>query len=210
MVKLFCAIPGTRGSAFSVEVDEDETVDDLKKVIKKENPSTITCDTKDLQLFLTKTGERSWLSSKDPDVISMRSGSIPERVKALLNVEMDPADEIGDLFDDVPKKTVHVLVVVPQDERSGTGVPAALPEGPVVNLSACEGLLAFLEGEMTNKHAIISRPHILDDDSLEFQLVGREEAIKTAAGCFSNIIIARSSTTTTYRTRAAQAPPRWT
>ncbi|KUF89633.1 Long-chain-fatty-acid--CoA ligase ACSBG2 [Phytophthora nicotianae] len=46
----------------------------------------------------------------------MRSGVIPEKVNALLDVEMDPADEIGDLFgDDAPtKKTIHVLVVVPE------------------------------------------------------------------------------------------------
>ncbi|KAL7688830.1 hypothetical protein Plhal304r1_c018g0065571 [Plasmopara halstedii] len=41
----------------------------------------------------------------------MRSGVIPEKVKALLDVEMDPADEIGDLFGDAPtKRTIHVLV----------------------------------------------------------------------------------------------------
>ncbi|GMF38652.1 unnamed protein product [Phytophthora lilii] len=45
----------------------------------------------------------------------MRSGGVPELVKALLDVEMDPADEIGDLFGDAPtKRTIHVLVVVPR------------------------------------------------------------------------------------------------
>ncbi|KAG3109837.1 hypothetical protein C6341_g27935 [Phytophthora cactorum] len=42
MVKLFCAIVGVAGSAFSVRVDESdepESVDDLKKEIKKEKPN---------------------------------------------------------------------------------------------------------------------------------------------------------------------------
>ncbi|EGZ25903.1 hypothetical protein PHYSODRAFT_421021, partial [Phytophthora sojae] len=103
---------GVAGSAFSVRVDESDTVDDLKKAIKAENPATITCDAKDLQLSLAKTADGAWLSSKDPDVISMRSGGIPEQVKTLLNVEMDPADEIADVFVPAPqKKQVHVLVV---------------------------------------------------------------------------------------------------
>ncbi|KAF4032786.1 hypothetical protein GN244_ATG15296 [Phytophthora infestans] len=78
-------------------------------------------------------------------------------------------------------------------------VPAAVPMGPNVNLSSCEDLLAFLENDMINKEAVVSRPHILESDSLQFQLVGREEALTTAAECFSNII-ARSGTASTDHT----------
>ncbi|KAF4032779.1 hypothetical protein GN244_ATG15286 [Phytophthora infestans] len=72
--------------------------------------------------------------------------------------------------------------------------------GPNVNLSSCEDLLAFLENDMINKEAIVSRPHILGADKLQFRLVGREETLTTAAECFSNII-ARSGTAGTDRTK---------
>ncbi|KAK1929410.1 hypothetical protein P3T76_015183 [Phytophthora citrophthora] len=111
MVKFFCAIVGAAGSAFSVRVDESDTVDDLKKVIKAEKMYQFPAD--ELQLFLAKTADGGWLRSDDPDVTSMRSGAIPEQVKKLLNEEIDPAEEIGDLFGGAPKKkTIHVLVVV--------------------------------------------------------------------------------------------------
>ncbi|KAF4146211.1 hypothetical protein GN958_ATG04686 [Phytophthora infestans] len=71
--------------------------------------------------------------------------------------------------------------------------------GPNVNLSSCEDLLAFLENDMINKEAIVSRPHILGADSLQFRLVGREKALMKTAKCFLNII-ARSGTASTDRT----------
>ncbi|KAG6948517.1 hypothetical protein JG687_00015427 [Phytophthora cactorum] len=55
----------------------------------------------------------------------MRSGSIPEQV--------DPTDEIGDVFGGAPvKKTIHVLVVVPKDAGVGARVGVALikPSAP--------------------------------------------------------------------------------
>ncbi|KAF4146719.1 hypothetical protein GN958_ATG04098 [Phytophthora infestans] len=100
---------------------------------------------------------------------------------------------------------VHVLVVVPVGAGVGVGqdvsmdVPAAVPMGPNVNLSSCEDLFAFLENDMINKEAIVSRPHILGADSLQFQLVGREKALMKTAKCFLNII-ARSGTASTDRT----------
>ncbi|KAG2759232.1 hypothetical protein Pcac1_g28711 [Phytophthora cactorum] len=36
MVKFFCAIVGEAGSAFSVRVDESDSVDDLKKAIAED------------------------------------------------------------------------------------------------------------------------------------------------------------------------------
>ncbi|OWZ24572.1 Crinkler (CRN) [Phytophthora megakarya] len=104
-------------SAFHVNIDENETVDDLKEAIQKENANDLKdVDAKDLQLFMAKTEGGEWLKSKDPDVISIRSGGIPEQVKTLLNVEMDAADEIGDVFGGAPtKKTIHVLVLADQE-----------------------------------------------------------------------------------------------
>ncbi|GMF38224.1 unnamed protein product [Phytophthora lilii] len=113
MVKLFCAIVGAVGSAFSVRVDEDDSVDDLKKAIKAENATTITGDAKDLQLFLAKKEDGAWLKSKD--LLRMRKGEISDEVESLyMNEEMDdPTDKICAKFPSaIPDGTIHVLVVV--------------------------------------------------------------------------------------------------
>ncbi|KAK1928937.1 hypothetical protein P3T76_015577 [Phytophthora citrophthora] len=114
MVKLFCAVVGAAGSAFEVDIAEDASVSALKEAIKNKKKNALDgVDPDDLQLFLAKTADGGWLRSDDPDVTSMRSGAIPEQVKKLLNEEIDPAEEIGDLFGGAPtKKTIHVLVVV--------------------------------------------------------------------------------------------------
>ncbi|EGZ22659.1 hypothetical protein PHYSODRAFT_411345, partial [Phytophthora sojae] len=111
-VKFFCAIVGVAGSAFEVDIDDAESVSALKKAIKAENPATITCDAKDLQLSLAKTADGAWLLSNDPDVVAMRSGAVSEKVQNLLNEQIDPAEEIADVFVPAPqKKQIHVLVV---------------------------------------------------------------------------------------------------
>ncbi|KAK1938141.1 hypothetical protein P3T76_009291 [Phytophthora citrophthora] len=65
MVKLFCAIVGTQGSAFPVNIGESESVGDLKKAIKVEKMYQFPAD--ELQLFLSKKdkGEGAWLSEED-------------------------------------------------------------------------------------------------------------------------------------------------
>eukprot|EP00644_Phytophthora_capsici_P012010 jgi/Phyca11/83070/gw1.12.944.1 len=73
MMKLFCAIVGAQGTAFSVDIDVSQSVGDLKKAIKHKNED-IKCPHRDLQLFLAKNEKDEWLSSKDPDVIFMRNG----------------------------------------------------------------------------------------------------------------------------------------
>ncbi|KAG3091687.1 hypothetical protein PC122_g6881 [Phytophthora cactorum] len=98
MVKLFCAIVGVAGSAFSVRVDESdepESVDDLKKEIKKEKPNDFKdVDADKLQLFLAKTDDGAWLKSKD--LLRMRKGEIPNEVESrYMNEELeDPTDKI--------------------------------------------------------------------------------------------------------------------
>ncbi|GMF27923.1 unnamed protein product [Phytophthora fragariaefolia] len=103
----------SRGSA--------DTVDDLKDVIKEKNPATITCDAKDLKLSLAKTADGAWLPSNDPDVVAMRSGAVSEKVQNLLNGQIDPAEEISDVFVPAPqKKQIHVLVVVPDKQQAAS------------------------------------------------------------------------------------------
>eukprot|EP00644_Phytophthora_capsici_P016688 jgi/Phyca11/50944/gw1.47.206.1 len=61
MVTVFCAIVGVPRSVFSVKIDENESVAELKKAIKKEIPARFQCDAMDLQLYLTKKGD-VWLT----------------------------------------------------------------------------------------------------------------------------------------------------
>eukprot|EP00644_Phytophthora_capsici_P006631 jgi/Phyca11/508616/fgenesh2_kg.PHYCAscaffold_36_\ len=113
MVKLFCAIVGVTGGAFEVKIGYTKSVDHLKDAIKTVNKITLKdVDAPDLQLFLAKPKDGPWLRADNSDVISMRSGAIPEQVKKLMNEEMNPAARIGDLFGDAkPTMEIHVLKV---------------------------------------------------------------------------------------------------
>ncbi|KAG3230440.1 hypothetical protein PI124_g24462 [Phytophthora idaei] len=67
MVTLYCAVVGVAGSTFPVDIDETLSVGHLKDAIKEKNSNTVTCDAKDLQLFLAKTADGAWLQNDDPD-----------------------------------------------------------------------------------------------------------------------------------------------
>ncbi|KAG3123481.1 hypothetical protein PC128_g27620 [Phytophthora cactorum] len=70
-ISLECAIVGQAGT-FDVTTDDGKKVSVLKDAIKGKNPATITCDVKDLQLFLAKTADGAWLSSPSEDTKSYR------------------------------------------------------------------------------------------------------------------------------------------
>ncbi|EGZ17267.1 hypothetical protein PHYSODRAFT_431598, partial [Phytophthora sojae] len=70
---LSCAVVGAAGSAIPVDIDENKLVGHLKKAIKAEKPNDFKdVDADKLQLFLAKTADGAWLSSKDPDVTFLR------------------------------------------------------------------------------------------------------------------------------------------
>ncbi|KAG2949993.1 hypothetical protein PC117_g4814 [Phytophthora cactorum] len=126
VVSLQCVIAGQAGSSFDVEIDDAAKVSKLKDAIKAKNSSTITCDAKDLQLFLAKTGD-AWLTEKD-----VKKGVSDTSDLELLDVAGAPLNLVGlseeDVRfrvtkEDVKAKTtpVHVLVVVPRS----TGEDAA-------------------------------------------------------------------------------------
>ncbi|KAI9985264.1 hypothetical protein PInf_004590 [Phytophthora infestans] len=196
MVKLFCAVVGEQGSAFSVKIDASESVDDLRNMIR-DHPQFGHPNSK-MELFLAKKGG-AWLTENEVKGVSDTSGlKHLDAARAKLRrvglseekmVEVDEDDEAAG------NGLVNVLVVVPSDDVVvPVSVPVAVPTGPEVDLRSCDHLLAFLESEMKNKAAIVSRPHILAQESLEFRLVGREQAIETASKCFKNIITHASRT----------------
>ncbi|KUF83787.1 hypothetical protein AM588_10000602 [Phytophthora nicotianae] len=76
MVKLFCALVGVKGNAFSVTIDASESVDDLKKAIKKEKENKIKCDADELQLFLAREGDEN-------DVKKLKKGEKTALIEAL-------------------------------------------------------------------------------------------------------------------------------
>ncbi|KAG1708294.1 hypothetical protein DVH05_024974 [Phytophthora capsici] len=122
MVELFCAIVGTTESAFSVRVNESDSVYDLKEAIKGKNDD-MKCPARKLQLFLAKTTDDAWLKSKDH--LRMRKGEIPNEVESrYMNEELeDPTDRISTKFPiEIPDGSIHVLVVSPPpDENTSPG-----------------------------------------------------------------------------------------
>ncbi|GMF41742.1 unnamed protein product [Phytophthora lilii] len=120
MVKLFCAIVGVAGSAFSVQVDESDSVDDLKDVIKVKKPDTIKCEADKLQLFLSKK-DGAWLDGAGAAAVALDERGHPQGC-----VQMDPTlwiknpNHFGDNFQP-GEGQVHVLVVVPGHVRVDIG-----------------------------------------------------------------------------------------
>ncbi|KAE8879025.1 hypothetical protein PF007_g24604 [Phytophthora fragariae] len=120
MVKLFCAIVGVVGSAFSVRVDESDSVDDLKDAIKAKKMYQFPADV--LQLFLAKKdkGDGAWLTEADVNNgVKDTDGLTPLDVAgAPLNLVDLSAEDVRFRVtkeDIIAKKTpVHVLVVVPE------------------------------------------------------------------------------------------------
>ncbi|ETM03299.1 hypothetical protein L917_00454, partial [Phytophthora nicotianae] len=120
MVKLLCAIVGVAGSAFSVRVDESDSVGDLKDVIKGKKTNDLKdVDADKLQLFLAKAekGAGAWLTEND-----LKEGLSDTSDLEQLDVAGAPLNLVGlseeDVWfrvtkEDVKAKTVpvHVLVV---------------------------------------------------------------------------------------------------
>ncbi|EGZ28884.1 hypothetical protein PHYSODRAFT_474854 [Phytophthora sojae] len=101
MVKLFCAVVGVAGSAFSVRVDESDTVDDLKKAIKAEKTNDFKdIDADKLELYVAKR-DGEWLT--EADVKSGHHG--PRAVGSGAAAGRGP---------------VNVLVMLPEQEHAQT------------------------------------------------------------------------------------------
>ncbi|KAG3198053.1 hypothetical protein PC129_g24429 [Phytophthora cactorum] len=132
MVKLFCAIVGEAGSAFSVRLDESDSVDDLKKAIAEDQKYDFAASK--LQLFLAKKddGAGAWLTEKD-----VKEGVSDTTGLKLLDAVRAEIGDVGLSQDDVRlqvakeevaalKGPVHVLVVVPEQ---GTSAPLVSDDG---------------------------------------------------------------------------------
>ncbi|RAW25370.1 hypothetical protein PC110_g18206 [Phytophthora cactorum] len=117
MVQLFCAIVGEAGSAFSVRVDESDSVDDLKDAIKEKNlddPTLKNVAAKNLQLFLAKKDDGAWLTDDEALDAMLQTGvdtSLYEKMRGSWRLNKPKLFGPGvSLGEDV----IHVLVVVPE------------------------------------------------------------------------------------------------
>ncbi|KAF1324559.1 hypothetical protein FI667_g9722, partial [Globisporangium splendens] len=114
-MKLFCVFVGMNSSAFSVDIDESDTVGDLKDAIKTEKANDLkSVDADRLRLYLAKRGN-SWLPSRDDDVVALKKGEIPNGIASLLTEEMEAAFRIDNQMhfgkNFVPSEgDIHVLV----------------------------------------------------------------------------------------------------
>ncbi|GMF30074.1 unnamed protein product [Phytophthora lilii] len=135
MVKLFCAIVGVAGSAFSVRVDESDSVDDLKKAIKVEKPNDFKDVNADkLQPFLAKKKDGGWLDGAGLAGVTLDEAGAPvsrdesgapqgfKKMDPLLWVNNDK--HFGKNFRPA-EGDVHVLVVVPDHYRVNIGGTAS-------------------------------------------------------------------------------------
>ncbi|KAJ0401146.1 hypothetical protein ATCC90586_000246 [Pythium insidiosum] len=151
MVKLFCAVVGV-GSVFPVDIDISETVGDLKKKIKEEDPNLFSFGAARLKLYLAR-GDDAWLNSRDEDMKALKKGEIPNRIKHLMREELQML-EAWDLNDEIyfgtnfvrAKGDIHVLVELP----SPFAVPPVqqtglwLVRGSIANAISTKGIRAKL------------------------------------------------------------------
>ncbi|TDH70048.1 hypothetical protein CCR75_000818 [Bremia lactucae] len=123
MVTLLCVIVGVAGDAFSVDIDTNMLVDQLKVKIKEKNELVLDeVDAKELQLFLAKTADDKWFSSRSEDMEKLMEGEKTALVEALTSQDKKLQEE--DLLEDVligmerpSARQIHVLVVVPDPEN---------------------------------------------------------------------------------------------
>ncbi|KAL3659038.1 hypothetical protein V7S43_015922 [Phytophthora oleae] len=166
---------GLASDTFSVDINEDKLVDELNGAKKTEKSDTIKCEEDLLRLFLAKNNG-TWLTEAAvkegvSDVIDLKPlEAVRAKLRLVGLLEKDVSQ--GDEKDEAEGKgPVNVVVVIPTAE----------PIGPCLDYFSSGHLFAFLESEMTDKEKIVSSPHILAPASLQFPLVGREQAITTAA-----------------------------
>ncbi len=109
LVSLFCLLCGEATEhAFPVKIAKEETVGDLKKLIKAEKAP-------DLDTFPADK-----LTLWSVSITSSDDTAIPE-FSRLAKHKLQPVENIGEVFPSLQKKHIHIIVDVPS-------VTASLPE----------------------------------------------------------------------------------
>nr|QUJ09336.1 crinkler 10 [Plasmopara viticola] len=147
MVKLFCALVGVAGSAFSVQKDESDSVDKLKDAIKKKKSGTIKGEADKLQLFLATTSDNAWLESDSEDVMNLKKGEQNIAIKAMTNEEKEIQGEsrVQNVLVGMPEPStdqIHLLVVIPEQKQAQ--IELWLATGFVENALTTKGIRSKL------------------------------------------------------------------
>ena len=110
-MNLFCLVDGEATStAFSVKIPSNDTVDDLKNLIKTAlSPQFDDIAAKDITLWRV---DQPVIAANKHNPILLSAIEFP--------TELDPTDDISDVFEHhPPKKTIHIIVQLPSQSRSG-------------------------------------------------------------------------------------------
>ena len=127
--KLFCVIPDGK-PAFVVNIDETETVADLKDKIKEKKPLTLaTVETEALELYRINAFGNNLQERRKALEDEIRR--IEDIRKASSDSELDNLELLEVVFNNTPPphKTIHILVVVPSGEPAPS-LPADVPPPP--------------------------------------------------------------------------------
>ncbi|GMF27374.1 unnamed protein product [Phytophthora fragariaefolia] len=119
-MKLVCAIVGAPGEVFRVEITEDNSVYDLKTIIKAKKPLFFRCiSAMHLALYLAKK-DGAWLPYNDPTTRDLRKGVIHPDVQTIIDANQLRATRsiarvLATSNTTNPKsRQIHVLVKVPE------------------------------------------------------------------------------------------------
>ncbi|KAF8914829.1 hypothetical protein BGZ58_005651, partial [Dissophora ornata] len=110
---LFCLVDGEATSnAFSVKISSSDSVDDLRELIKSKKPVDFEhVDANNLTLW--RVSHPVIAANKHQSVLLSAIDS---------PVELDPTDDIADVFPEVPpKKTIHIIVQRPPPQVHAPG-----------------------------------------------------------------------------------------
>ncbi|KAF9314061.1 hypothetical protein BG003_004554 [Podila horticola] len=109
ILTLFCLVDGEATStAFSIKIPSNDTVDDLKKLIKVEKANDFS-DIDANQLTLWRVSIPVVTANRNKPINLTEIDSI---------TELDPTDDVSYVFtDQPPKKTIHIIVQRPPREE---------------------------------------------------------------------------------------------
>ena len=124
---LFCAILG-ENSPLSVPFDETQIVDELKKLIKKEAAQTLaSVDAHNLTLYEVN------IDISSDEALKQVTGKVSQNTTYTQEIQdlstkpkralTNPAEDLSEYWgEDLPKKTIHVLVELPQGESIDSSI----------------------------------------------------------------------------------------